>query len=128
MTDKDDDLIRRGDALAIVGPMQWSNSPIAAMAGCDAYKAIAALPAMQPAPDAAPLSPTAVDASTEAETDAKVSALVDAAKALRADMLERAELKIDQIRGAQYRIVNAGNTAWSDFCAALAALEGRGNE
>jgi hypothetical protein len=85
-------------------------------------------PMPQPAPDAAPLSPTAVDASPAPDTDAKVAALVEAAKALRAYMLERAELKIDQIRGAQYRIVNAGNTAWSDFCAALAALEGRGNE
>jgi len=62
MTDKDDEPIRRGDALAIVGPMQWSNSPIAAMAGCDAYKAIAALPAVQPV----------VTVNTISQSDSKV--------------------------------------------------------
>ena len=41
----ENDLIRRGDVLAIVGPMQWSNSPIAAVAGVDAYRAVSALPA-----------------------------------------------------------------------------------
>ena len=66
---------------------------------------------------------TAPDATPAQETEAKVASLMDAAKALHADMLERAELKIDRIRGEQYRIVNAGNTAWSNFCAALAALE-----
>jgi hypothetical protein len=72
----------------------------------------------QTAPDATP-----TDASPAQETEAKVAALMDAAKALHADMLERAELKIDHIRGEQYRIVNAGNTAWSNFCAALDAWE-----
>jgi hypothetical protein len=39
-------------------------------------------PMPQPAPDAAPLSPTAVDASAAPDTDAKVAALVEAAMAL----------------------------------------------
>jgi hypothetical protein len=46
----DKDLIRRGDVLAIVGPMQWSNSQIATIAASDAYKAIRALPAATPRP------------------------------------------------------------------------------
>ena len=45
----DNEMIRRGEVLAIVGPMQWSNSPIAAVAAGDAYRAIAAIPAA-PAP------------------------------------------------------------------------------
>ena len=40
----DSDLIRRGDVLAIVGPMANSNSIIAAMAGQAAYDAIRAIP------------------------------------------------------------------------------------
>lgn len=71
--------------------------------------AIRALPALdlipQPAPD--------------------VARLVEAAKALRDDMLQRAEARIDRISGEQYRVVNAGNTAWTGFCAALAAMEGK---
>jgi hypothetical protein len=47
----DNDLIRRGDVLAVIGPMQWSNSPIAAMAACDAYKSIDAIPAADPLAD-----------------------------------------------------------------------------
>lgn len=59
-------------------------------------------------------------------TDA-VEALVKAAVALHADMLERARTHIDAMHGDQYRIVNAGRTAWHDFDAALAAIrEGRG--
>jgi len=44
------DMISRESALAIVGPMQWSNSPVAAVAAYDAYRAISAIPAAQPAP------------------------------------------------------------------------------
>jgi hypothetical protein len=54
-SNKDDDLIRRGEALAIVGPMQWSNSPIAANAASGAHKAIAALPAVTPGVKVKPL-------------------------------------------------------------------------
>lgn len=52
-----------------------------------------------------------------------VQALVEAARALQIDMLERAQMKIDAIHGEQYRIVNAGNSAWGNFCAALAAFD-----
>ena len=55
--------------------------------------------------------------------DPAVQALVEAARALQIDMLERAQMKIDAIHGEQYRIVNAGRSAWSDFCAALAAFD-----
>jgi hypothetical protein len=41
----DNDLIRRGDALAIVGPMAHSNSLYAAIAGQSAYNATRAIPA-----------------------------------------------------------------------------------
>ncbi len=51
-----------------------------------------------------------------------VEALVKAANALHADMLERARVQIDAMHGDQYRIVNAGRTAWHDFDAALAAI------
>ncbi|WP_313349120.1 hypothetical protein [Paracoccus sp. (in: a-proteobacteria)] len=52
--------------------------------------------------------------------------LREAAIALRDDMLERAECKMDVISGKQYRVVNAGNTAWANFCAALSGDEGGG--
>lgn len=56
----------------------------------------------------------------------EVQALIDAAKALHIDMLERAECRMDTIRGEQYRIVNSGRTAWANFDAALRAItEGR---
>lgn len=45
--------------------------------------------------------------------------LWSAAKALHDDMLERARLKVDVIHGEEHRVVNAGNGAWSAFCAAL---------
>jgi hypothetical protein len=57
-------------------------------------------------------------------TPAPVDALVKAAEALHADMLERARTGIDAIHGEEYRIVNAGRTAWHDFDAALAAYRG----
>lgn len=60
--------------------------------------------------------------------DPRVTALVEAAEALRIDMVERAQLRIDRIHGEQYRIVNAGCTAWSDFCAALAAFKEGAND
>lgn len=47
--------------------------------------------------------------------------LVKAATALRDDMMERAEFGMDVIKGEQYRIVNAGNSAWADFVDALEA-------
>lgn len=53
--------------------------------------------------------------------DPRVLALVEAARALQSDMMERAQLGIDTIKGEQYRVVNAGNSAWAGFCAALAS-------
>jgi len=53
--------------------------------------------------------------AAEAERDR----LREAAIALRDDMTERAEFRMDTISGEQYRIVNAGNSAWMGFCAAL---------
>ncbi len=93
----DNDLIRRGDARE-------------ALRECDAWSmgiahSINALPAVQPT-----VSPD-------------VAALVEAAKELQSDMLERAECGMDVISGEQYRVVNAGNGAWVGFCAAIAAWE-----
>lgn len=50
---------------------------------------------------------------------AEVERLRGAGIALRDDMLERSRAGIDTIHGEEYRIVNAGRTAWGDFCAAL---------
>jgi hypothetical protein len=49
----------------------------------------------------------------------RVAELERAGKVLRDDMLERAQFRMDTIHGEQYRIVNAGNSAWVNFCAAL---------
>ncbi|MGL5008603.1 MAG: hypothetical protein ACRC6I_01870 [Paracoccaceae bacterium] len=49
----------------------------------------------------------------------ELAGLREAATALRDDMMERAEFRMDVISGEQYRIVNAGNSAWANFCAAL---------
>lgn len=50
-------------------------------------------------------------------------ALVEAVKELKSDMLERARYDMDVIHGEQYRIVNSGAGAWSNFCNALAQYE-----
>lgn len=60
----------------------------------------------------------AAEARNDALT-AEVERLRGAALALQKDMMQRAEMRIDGISGDQYRIVNAGCTAWDDFCAAL---------
>jgi len=60
-----------------------------------------------------------------AEANAHAERLAEAAFALQSDMLERARTGIDIIRGEKYQIVNAGRTAWSNFCAALVAHEAR---
>lgn len=52
----------------------------------------------------------------------RLRALHEAAKELHADMIIRAETRIDQISGRQYQIVNAGSSAWYDFDRALADL------
>ena len=52
----------------------------------------------------------------------EIAAMVEAAMRLKSDMLERAEMYLDAISGEEYRIVKAGNGAWTSFCAALAAL------
>jgi hypothetical protein len=49
---------------------------------------------------------------------------VEVMKALQKDMLERSRAGMDTIHGNKYRIVNAGRTAWVEFCAALTELEG----
>ena len=48
---------------------------------------------------------------------------VEVMKALQKDMLERSRAGMDTIHGNEYRIVNAGRTAWIEFCATLAELE-----
>lgn len=58
-------------------------------------------------------------AAAIAALTAERDALRDAAQALRDDMLERSRIGIDAIHGDEYRIVNAGRTAWYNFCAAL---------
>lgn len=50
---------------------------------------------------------------------AEVARLRKAGIALRDDMLERARVGMDVIHGEQYRVVNAGNSVWMEFCAAL---------
>jgi hypothetical protein len=61
MSDKDDELIRRGDALNACKPKGYDHAHHM-QAKSDCFDAIAALPAVQPAPDATPLSPTALPA------------------------------------------------------------------
>ena len=61
---------------------------------------------------------TALEARFAALT-AQVERMRGAGVALRDDMLERARTGIDAIHGEEYRIVNAGRTAWADFCAAI---------
>lgn len=56
--------------------------------------------------------------------DALIARLVEASEALRQDMMERARCGMDVIYGTEYRIVNAGRTAWDDFCDAIAAAKG----
>lgn len=54
------------------------------------------------------------------------AALIEARKAmteLQRDMLERSRAGIDAIYGEEYRIVNAGRTAWHDFCATLTRID-----
>jgi hypothetical protein len=70
------------------------------------------------------LATPAPDAVQEAARVPEIAALIEAAKALHRDMLERAQLKIDTISGDQYRIVNSGRTAWADFDAAIRAIAG----
>jgi hypothetical protein len=60
-----------------------------------------------------------------ARAEAKLAKAVAAMTALREDMLERSRTGMDAIHGEEYRIVNAGRTAWTDFCAVLAELEGK---
>ena len=42
-----------------------------------------------------------------------------AASELHRDMMDRAQVNVDVIAGKEYRIVNAGNSAWMGFCGAL---------
>jgi hypothetical protein len=55
----------------------------------------------------------------------KLAKAVEVMKALQKDMLERSRAGMDTIHGNKYRIVNAGRTAWIEFCATLAELEGK---
>ncbi|MBN8189500.1 hypothetical protein JF540_22705 [Salipiger thiooxidans] len=67
------------------------------------------------------------DAATArvAELEARLAEAEDVCTNLRDDMLERARFGIDVIRGEQYRIVNAGNSAWMAFTDFLAKKESR---
>jgi hypothetical protein len=53
--------------------------------------------------------------------EAMADRLAEAATELRDDMLERARCEMDVIHGEEYRVVNAGNGAWTGFCKALSA-------
>lgn len=59
------------------------------------------------------------DSGRIAALEAEIVRLRAAMIALRDDMLERAECGIDRISGEQYRIVNAGNGAWTGFIEAI---------
>ncbi len=50
--------------------------------------------------------------------------LVQASKALRDDLLMRAESRLDPASGQKYKVVAAGRTAWANFTSAIAAAEG----
>ena len=69
---------------------------------------------------------TAFWKSRAEKAEADNARLRKAAIALRGDMLERSQLRIDAINGEQYRIVNAGAGVWMDFCAALNGKETNG--
>lgn len=57
------------------------------------------------------------------QIDREVLREVEAAMSeLQRDMLERAQHKMDVIHGEEYRVVNAGNSAWTGFCTALVRL------
>ena len=58
------------------------------------------------------------------ELEAKLAKAVEVMKALQKDMVERSRAGMDTIHGNEYRIVNASRTAWIEFCATLAELEG----
>ena len=60
-----------------------------------------------------------------AKLEDKLAKAVEVMKSLQEDMLERSRAGMDTIHGEEYRIVNAGRTAWNDFCATLAELEGK---
>jgi hypothetical protein len=170
-SNKDDELIRRGDVLKLVElgedwwgayaaiaalpavlpvvtvkPLAWVDAPDGpdewvawcnvaqdyhgagslsqrAQVESDRAARILAELVVQPAPDATPLSPTAVDANPAPDTDAKVAALVDALREAR-DAAH--DLAHDSYDGVWNDADFAGLTPKAD--AALAAWEGRGNE
>ena len=103
----DDDLIRRGDALrACYGSARRADARIAA------------LPAVQPAPEC--LHPFCGDKCGEpaAHPAPDVAVLVKAAGWLKSDMEQRAK-----IHGESH--VQASRGVWDDFCAALSAWEAK---
>lgn len=55
--------------------------------------------------------------------EAQVGRLKGAGLELKRDMEDRAQVNVDVIAGKEYRIVNAGNSAWTGFCAALAEVQ-----
>jgi hypothetical protein len=127
MNDKDDEPIRRGDvmpAFEAAGDRynagsdgRWFRDHLA--------DAIAALPAVQPAPDAPPLSPNAVDASPAPDTDAKVAALVKAAR----NLCEQFALENPMQTGGWHgEMCQCRRCRMDQLRVALAAWEGRGNE
>lgn len=58
------------------------------------------------------------------ELRAEVERLRGVMKVLHDDMLERAQCEVDVIYGEEYRVVNAGNSAWAGFVEALQRKEG----
>lgn len=58
------------------------------------------------------------------QRDAVIARLVEASEALQQDMMERARCGMDVIYGTEYQIVNAGRTAWDNFCSAISAAKG----
>jgi hypothetical protein len=126
MNDKSKDLIRRGDVLNAVTQtaLKWgvTGEPAILIATKDA---IAALPAVQPAPDAPPLSPTAVDASPAPDTDPKVAALVKAAR----NLCEQFALENPMQTGGRHgEMCQCRRCRMDQLRVALAAWERRGNE
>lgn len=76
-----------------------------------------ALEAIRAIPD-----PTPADLLAQAMKLPEVKALVESAKALHSDMLDRAKIERDKDGNETGRLVSAGRCAWYDFNAALAAL------
>lgn len=103
----------KADARALAAESAALNGPITDLSEADHAAIVAHL-----SPECEPQSPLPNRNSLMME----VVRLRNAVAAAEAAALERAQHKIDVISGEQYRIVNAGNTAWYEFDAALRAI------